>query len=319
MWSLNMWLVVSALNLCVKHTRGNEFEAQSVAENALQTLFEEVQNLRMQYTVDIDILTKRHNEQMALLQEQLDFMKLTVKKLDTKHETVVHYAEERRLSETIDTSDYSGIHINSEKAMLSLGSEADVRIVRTAAGILEVMVNEYHIHGVVHVNDLIVNGTNLTDLVCNCEEDNSQVTVTVEALTGTATDSDSSSIFYVEFYIPSIGDWTDPMLFFEATDYGSIEMASFVLDAEPTMLRFTIDGNNAWGIAQVAVWIDNSDEIIVLCSGVVGDNPSMGDNGHWIDGDGSGGAPTYLEYDIASACSEEVTVTARTGDIQLKL
>ncbi len=43
----------------------------------------------------------------------------------------------------------------------------------------------------------------------------------------------------------------------------------------------------------------------------------MGNNGHWIDGDGSNSAPQTLTMVIEEAveCSTQLTVTARTGSL----
>lgn len=83
----------------------------------------------------------------------------------------------------------------------------------------------------------------------NC--DSSEVhSIQVQALTGSAEYSDSSDDIYVEFFIPG-RNWTGRHLLFSGSEIGDVEEGTYDVYGTPTELRFSLSGNNAWGIGVV--------------------------------------------------------------------
>ena len=293
-----------------------------------------VEELRLQHAKDLETMRDSHEKAMKELRDSLTSQKSQIQNLAKQASgasalpnqdrqlaevTPTDAAEEplafgRQLLEgskiTTDTDfdTFSTLSIKSDKSQVIFGSSSDVRLVRTGESTLEILVDELFIHGALHVDSLFVNGTDVGSAL------STKTNVTVEVLTGSAASSDSTDTIYVEFYSNAKG-WSEPMEFFDGTSIGSIHKKSFMVDTEPSRLRFSLSGDDAWGFAQVAVWINDSDEIIIVCTDIMGTQPSMGDNGHWIDGDGGGGAPTSVAHDISPMCSSQVTITVETGSV----
>ena len=85
----------------------------------------------------------------------------------------------------------------------------------------------------------------------------------------------------MEFYFPNLAYWASPMILLEGTDSGELHEATYELPDIPSQLRLSTGGNDAWGFQQMAVFIDDAPEMVIVCPGIVGDHPSMGANGHW--------------------------------------
>jgi phage gp37-like protein len=116
----------------------------------------------------------------------------------------------------------------------------------------------------------------------------------------------------VEFLVNE--QWSDPYTFFNTTEIDTLEDETFYLDGVPSSIRFSLSGNDAWGIGQVTAWVDGCEEMILLCS-TDGVTPSAGDNGHWIDGDSEINVPTTLTLVVEdnTECQTKFRLQALTG------
>lgn len=281
----------------------------------IEKLQQQQESMNVQYMLKVEQMKEMHQQELdnlsAALEKQQGAVDSVVEDLD-KTQRIQEMTARHLASVGLDDLDsFSGIEIKKDSAMISLGDDADVKILRTDFGTLEVLADEYHIHGTLHVDNIMVNGTDLSD-ACNCGGSSSagQTEFRLQALTGSADYSDTTDEVYVEFLVNH--QWTDKFIFFSMSDIEDIEDETFYLDGVPSSIRFSLSGDNAWGIGQVAAWVDGGEEMILLCSTVIGDTPSIGGNGHWIDGD-SDSVPTTLTLDVEDQCASIVTVTAVTG------
>ena len=146
--------------------------------------------------------------------------------------------EEDASGADINTTDFHGLRVRDDNALIELGAEADVKFVRTGDAKLSVVLDEYHVHGEFHADSVYVDGVNVLDL-CNCSESNKNVPVDLEITTGTSLYSDTEFATFVEFYIPG-QMWTPPYRFSRGSiPNGDKRTESYVLSGEPTKLRLS--------------------------------------------------------------------------------
>lgn len=227
----------------------------------------------------------------------------------------VQAAEERRC-----TDDFHGVRIKDNDAIIELGAEADVQLVRTGNATLEVVADDVIVNGDVHADRFLVDGVDITEL-CNCSTEeaassSSDVNVVVEIMTGVTTDSESIGSTFIEFYIP--GKMWTPIYTFSrgGVSAGLTQSRGFVLPGTPTKLRLSVDNEDAWGVAHVIVTIGDDERVVALCTPIVGVNPAGANNGHWVSTDPStsrGSLPQELVIDIVPVCTSYVTILAETA------
>lgn len=247
---------------------------------------EQLRQLERQHRKQFDALLSVVEKQ----QEQIETLNSRLSKLDPD----VDDMHARHLSTVDNLTAYSGLQVKKEKSMVALGPEADIKMLRTDFGTLEILAETVLVHGVLEVKDLVVNGTSITDLITPPPP---VYNMTVNVLTASVTSSESTSTFLVEFFVGGTG-WTDPVEFFSGTSKDEIHVKSFAVSGKPSKIRFSIDGNDAWGIAQAAVAFNDDPEMVVLCSTVLGATPALGNNGHW-----SAYVSVMRRYDLVHACS----------------
>eukprot|EP00591_Stephanopyxis_turris_P007729 CAMPEP_0195519256 /NCGR_PEP_ID=MMETSP0794_2-20130614/14541_1 /TAXON_ID=515487 /ORGANISM="Stephanopyxis turris, Strain CCMP 815" /LENGTH=407 /DNA_ID=CAMNT_0040648379 /DNA_START=71 /DNA_END=1294 /DNA_ORIENTATION=+ len=285
--ALSLWTAVIANDAVDSADHGDELE--------------QLRQLERQHRKQFDALLSVVEKQ----QEQIETLNSRLSKLDPD----VDDMHARHLSTVDNLTAYSGLQVKKEKSMVALGPEADIKMLRTDFGTLEILAETVLVHGVLEVKDLVVNGTSITDLITPPPP---VYNMTVNVLTASVTSSESTSTFLVEFFVGGTG-WTDPVEFFSGTSKDEIHVKSFAVSGKPSKIRFSIDGNDAWGIAQAAVAFNDDPEMVVLCSTVLGATPALGNNGHWVDGDST--APVSVVYDLVPACASFVSITAETGHL----
>eukprot|EP00750_Incisomonas_marina_P031458 INCI8169.1.p1 GENE.INCI8169.1~~INCI8169.1.p1 ORF type:complete len:626 (+),score=120.76 INCI8169.1:161-2038(+) len=226
----------------------------------------------------------------------------------------VQAAEERRC-----TDDFHGVRIKDDDAIIELGAEADVQLVRTGNATLEVIADDVIVNGDVHADRFLVDGVDITEL-CNCSSEevapSSDVNVVVEIMTGLTEDSETIGSTFIEFYIP--GKMWTPIYTFSrgGVSAGLTQTRGFVLPGAPTKVRLSVDSEDAWGIATVIVTIGSDERVVALCTPIVGVNPSRAVDGYWVSTDPSstrGNLPQEIIVDIVPVCSSYVTILAETA------
>merc|ERR1711871_309705 len=196
----------------------------------IEKLQQQQESMNVQYMLKVEQMKEMHQQELdnlsAALEKQQGAVDSVVEDLD-KTQRIQEMTARHLASVGLDDLDsFSGIGIKKDSAMISLGEDADVKILRTDFGTLEVLADEYHIHGTLHVDNIMVNGTDLSD-ACNCGGSSSagQTEFRLQALTGSADYSDTADEVYVEFLVNH--QWTDKFIFFSMSDIEDIEDETF--------------------------------------------------------------------------------------------
>lgn len=231
-----MFASLAVLGTCCMSSSNVDAETENMSQ-LMQSLQNQMQNMRLQYASDIENLQKQqqsmkeqHQRELdslsAALEQQQDAVDNALGNLDKTQQIQQMRARHLASVGLDDLDSFSGVEIKKNSAMISLGEDADIKILRTDFGKLDVLADEYQIHGTLLVDNIVVNGTNLTDL-CNCDGSSfaGQTEFRLQALTGTADYSDTNDDIYVEFLVNH--QWSDPYIFFSMTDIDAIEVTGY--------------------------------------------------------------------------------------------
>lgn len=128
-------------------TRGNSQQLLSETNRLLRLALEEIANLRNSH--------EEQKEEMQILKEEL---------LRSRGEVIESILSDRRaemharhLSSVSDLSNYSGISVKRDNAMVSLGVDADVKLLRPKYGSLLLLADEVHVQGKLFVDEVEIN------------------------------------------------------------------------------------------------------------------------------------------------------------------
>jgi len=213
-----------------------------------------------------------------------------------------------------DLSEFHGLRIRNDDAIIELGADADIKLVRTDPGRLVLSAEEYHVKGEVHADSVFVGGVDIETL-CNCSEP-TDVDVRIRTMTAIGnTYAPSAQATNVEFYVPG-HHWTPLYRYTQSSAAGEVNEAWYHLPARPTKFRLSNTGEDAWGIAYASIQVEDERPVSVLCSTRVGEIPGRGDNSHWVStADESNNVPNVLEFAADEAeCTSFVSLEAITGE-----
>ena len=136
-------------------------------------------------------------------------------------------------------------------------------------------------------------GTVVGEIVATASDAN--FTFDLSAHTSQDQSADTPGAIAISFFVN--GAWTSTESFFTGADKGEIKTKTFTTAAKPTMLKFLpVSNNNGWGYWKVVL---AGKTILEDQNGSAGS--PIGTVPYWVDGDGTGGAPTFQDIALPSS------------------